>query len=282
MSMGKATPRKPVLPRKPQKPRPTGDAAVDEARAARHEEDVALWEVDKAKHDAVMEKRKVQKKHERRQTQGGTELQNTVTGTVASGTMASTETVACCGGFSEPPPSSASQACQVAVVGEATTEVEATEVPALIDSALRLHQADLEAQRLHPESGLLNGLHPARSYNVTDEYRRGEHHCLCFPRNPPRNPLGCCCGKITSVRLTSQRAWCAVVCKYAMRCGAATAPMLYEAGYWNDDREDEWGEEGCEYSDSDRTVHIARLEKHGEPPSSEEVAVLPRCMQEWW
>jgi len=67
-----------------------------------------------------------------------------------------------------------------------------------------------------------------------------------------------------------------------LRCGAATAPMLYEAGYWNDDREDEWGEEGCEYSDSDRTVHFARLEKHGEPPSSEEVAVLPRCMQEWW
>ena len=169
MGKGRATPSKPELPKRPKRPRLTQDPTVNATRDADWKRQLAEWDTLSAQHEVAMRERAAAKKR-----------RSNSAAIVA--TPASSNRAACRRNANSVAASAACSSSAVDASKMVDLEAQLQRYLQLTHSEVQLgaHIADLEAQLNHPEQTL----HSVRRYVVTEEYRRGEHHCLCQAFSP--------------------------------------------------------------------------------------------------
>ena len=218
MPKGKASPSKPALPKKPPRPRPVQDEAVNAVRQWNWQLAMDEWDEKIKAHDAAMYAREASKKrdvrafwaHNQPSTKAAARPQSkqpTAASLASPRRSPRHSTVPSSSSDDQALPLSSSAPGAMALVASSSTAAAPSRshppaTQALSDAVLSVEPRLLERQRDHPRSFDF-GNHN-RLLCVSDAYRRGESDCLCNPDGLPKPASDCRCGRITAARLAAQ------------------------------------------------------------------------------
>ena len=236
MPKGKASPSKPALPKKPPRPRPVQDEAVNAVRQWNWQLAMDEWDEKIKAHDAAMYAREASKKrdvrafwaHNQPSTKAAARPQSkqpTAASLASPRRSPRHSTVPSSSSDDQALPLSSSAPGAMALVASSSTAAAPSRshppaTQALSDAVLSVEPRLLERQRDHPVrfgnfalgsdvrfgNCKYDGRYTKmeRLINVSDAYRRGESDCLCDPDCLPKPPSDCRCGRITAARLAAQ------------------------------------------------------------------------------